>query len=199
MKLSALIRKKQSGGIATAIPATFATLQGGKGVTVARIATVAVASPTKAKAVPLLPEVPRQAFAAPDALLGHLHSCPRPAANDPTLADWKTLDRAYLAHHVQCPQCIAAGRGYGQRCGTGLALWREYDACPVPARKSSRPAAMPADLADLLQAAMLACDFWNDGFEARDAMRQHCMTVPAHHRRAMADHFRELYGERSHD
>ena len=55
---------------------------------------------------------------------------PMPAANDPTLADWKTLDRAYLAHHVQCPQCIAAGRGYGQRCGTGATLWRSYEAAP---------------------------------------------------------------------
>ena len=52
------------------------------------------------------------------------------AANDPRLADWKTLDRAYLAHHVQCPQCIAAGRGYGQRCGTGATLWRSYEAVP---------------------------------------------------------------------
>ena len=55
---------------------------------------------------------------------------PMPAANDPSIADWKTLDQAYLAHHVQCPQCIAAGRGYGQRCGAGAALWRSYEAVP---------------------------------------------------------------------
>ena len=57
---------------------------------------------------------------------------PISAANDPTLADWKTLDRAYLTHHAQCPQCIAAGRGYGQRCGTGATLWRNYQAAPYP-------------------------------------------------------------------
>lgn len=63
---------------------------------------------------------------------------PMQAANDPTLADWKTLDRAYLAHHVQCPQCIAAGRGYGQRCGTGATLWRSYEAVPYPFDRNKR-------------------------------------------------------------
>ena len=42
--------------------------------------------------------------------------------------DWHALDAAYLAHHFNCPACIAAGRGsrYGLRCGTGEALWRAY-------------------------------------------------------------------------
>jgi hypothetical protein len=42
--------------------------------------------------------------------------------------DWKELAAAYHAHHFNCPTCIAAGRGsrYGQRCGAGMALWREY-------------------------------------------------------------------------
>ena len=42
--------------------------------------------------------------------------------------DWKELAAAYHAHHFKCPTCIAAGRGsrYGQRCGTGMALWRAY-------------------------------------------------------------------------
>jgi len=42
--------------------------------------------------------------------------------------DWHALDAAYLAHHFNCPACIAAGRGsrYGLRCGTGAALWRAY-------------------------------------------------------------------------
>lgn len=42
--------------------------------------------------------------------------------------DWKELAAAYHAHHFNCPTCIAAGRGnrYGQRCGTGMALWRAY-------------------------------------------------------------------------
>ena len=43
-------------------------------------------------------------------------------------ADWHALDTAYLAHHFNCPTCIAAGRGsrYGLRCGAGAALWRAY-------------------------------------------------------------------------
>ncbi len=42
--------------------------------------------------------------------------------------DWRVLDAAYLIHHFNCRTCIAAGRGsrYGQRCGTGIALWRAY-------------------------------------------------------------------------
>lgn len=153
----------------------------------------------KAQGKPLTPELRQRVLTHKAELLGYLHSCPRPAANDPVMADWKMLDQAYLAHHAKCPQCIAAGRGYGQRCGAGAALWREYDACPVPLRKSSRPAAMPADLVDLLQAAMLACDFWGDSADKREAMRQHCMTVPVHQRRELTEHFHELYGRHSHD
>jgi len=54
------------------------------------------------------------------------------AANDPepsiNPADWRELAAAYHAHHFNCPQCIAAGRGiqYGRRCAVGLALWRDY-------------------------------------------------------------------------
>jgi len=51
---------------------------------------------------------------------------PVDATPEPT--DWRALDAAYLAHHFNCPTCIAAGRGsrYGQRCGAGMALWRAY-------------------------------------------------------------------------
>ena len=39
-----------------------------------------------------------------------------------------TTSKAYHAHHFSCPICIAAGRGaaYGMRCGTGMALWINY-------------------------------------------------------------------------
>ena len=41
---------------------------------------------------------------------------------------WRELAATYHAHHVNCPTCIAAGRGsrYGERCGAGMALWRAY-------------------------------------------------------------------------
>ena len=32
---------------------------------------------------------------------------------------------AYYLHHFGCAKCIAAGRGYGTRCETGLRLWRD--------------------------------------------------------------------------
>ena len=58
------------------------------------------------------------------------------AANDPNPAPepssdpnaWRELAAAYHAHHFKCSTCIAAGRGavYGLRCGTGAALWINY-------------------------------------------------------------------------
>jgi len=56
-------------------------------------------------------------------------------------SDWKPLHDAYQAHAQQCPTCQSAGRGYGQRCTTGLSLWATYTAAvppaaPVPGRKT---------------------------------------------------------------
>jgi hypothetical protein len=41
-------------------------------------------------------------------------------------SEWDVLDGAYMAHLLNCPICVAAGRGsqYGLRCGTGASLWR---------------------------------------------------------------------------
>ena len=53
MTLAALIRKRESGKVATATPAISATQQGETAETVARIATVAVANPTSPEVTPL--------------------------------------------------------------------------------------------------------------------------------------------------
>lgn len=53
MTLSALIRKRDTGNLATAIPAISATQPKGKAATVARIATVAIANPKEEKTAPL--------------------------------------------------------------------------------------------------------------------------------------------------
>ena len=53
-------------------------------------------------------------------------------------AEWAVLDKAYQSHHFGCPVCIAAGKGYGLRCGTGAALWAEYDRATEPARTPDR-------------------------------------------------------------
>jgi len=59
MSLSNLIRRKSEPvGFATATPATFATLEGGKGGTVASVATVAVAKSPQGQTAPL-PKVGR--------------------------------------------------------------------------------------------------------------------------------------------
>ena len=54
MTLSALIRKRDTGNVATAIPAIFATDGRDSGATVARIATVAVANPKEEKTAPAI-------------------------------------------------------------------------------------------------------------------------------------------------
>ena len=56
-----------------------------------------------------------------------LGSTPPPPAPALTHAEWVTLAKAYQAHHFTCPVCIASGKGYGWRCGTGAALWANYN------------------------------------------------------------------------
>ena len=45
-----------------------------------------------------------------------------------TPRDWRELAAEYHLHHFTCKTCQAAGRGsqYGLRCGTGSALWTNY-------------------------------------------------------------------------
>lgn len=54
-----------------------------------------------------------------------------PAPEPPThTGDWRELADAYNRHHFKCAVCIAAGKGYGLRCGAGAALWSAYEAQP---------------------------------------------------------------------
>ena len=41
---------------------------------------------------------------------------------------WHEADRAYQLHAVGCHQCVAAGKGYGERCGPGAGIWAKYSA-----------------------------------------------------------------------
>ena len=50
----------------------------------------------------------------------------------PNPADWRAVRDAYYSHHHTCPVCIAAGKGYGLRCGAGASLWATYSATPWP-------------------------------------------------------------------
>lgn len=71
--------------------------------------------------------VPTEAISALPERLSSVLAVPSPAVFEKS-DDWHALDAAYLAHHFNCPACIAAGRGsrYGLRCGAGAALWRVY-------------------------------------------------------------------------
>ena len=122
MSLVDLIRKRACNDCATAIPATPAIEYAEESATVAKIATVAVANPQTGHVDPL----------PVGALLGATGGDNPPAANDEVLLDWHALDEEYQLHHVNCSTCVAAGKGYGQRCDTGADLWRKYDAAPIP-------------------------------------------------------------------
>ena len=113
MSAQALIRQAQASGVAL-------RLVGGK---------VKASGPREAVARLLVPLREHRAALA-DALQSEpaepLPITTTDTAPEPT--DWHALDAAYLSHHFNCPTCIAAGRSsrYGQRCGTGMALWRAY-------------------------------------------------------------------------
>lgn len=49
---------------------------------------------------------------------------------------------------------------------------------------------------ELLEAAMRACDAWNDTTQARDQMRRDCLETPPHLRADLLDHFNNTYPDR---
>ena len=52
---------------------------------------------------------------------------------------WKPMADAYHRHHFGCPTCIAAGKGYGLRCGAGASLWTAYIVPPLGDQPGSAP------------------------------------------------------------
>lgn len=123
---------------------------------------------------------------------------PEQAANDASMVDWHALDRAYLDHHMQCQECRTAGRRRGDRCATGAALWRAYEAAPVPwqqpePQRRRAPTQDDRSLSSLHRAAMLACDYWGDSETQRQAMRQWCYAVPAAERGKWTHYYRTTY------
>mgnify|MGYP003358256026 CR=1 FL=1 len=144
---------------------------------------------------PLTPDLRQQVLNHKTELLAYLTA--KPAANEPALHDWEGTDRAYQQHVAHCPQCRSAGQGYGTRCEAGAELWQAHQSAPAPAKLTKAhpaPPAMPYSLTALLQAAMLACDYWGDGAEAREAMRQDCLAIPADKRLELAAYFQQMYG-----
>jgi len=68
----------------------------------------------------------REVFEERAAIAEHDGGLPRPHAEE-----MARLHTDYLVHHWGCKTCIAAGKGYGLRCGSGAALWNAYDAFTV--------------------------------------------------------------------
>jgi hypothetical protein len=52
---------------------------------------------------------------------------------------WQPLADAYHAHHFACAVCVAAGKGFGLRCGAGAALWLTYTEYPSGDHPGSAP------------------------------------------------------------
>ncbi len=120
---------------------------------------------------------------------------PAPTPSGPT---WRELDRAYLAHHQQCSACQCAGRRRGDRCAVGAALWRAYEAAPVPWQipasvKRQETTQKDQNLDALHWAAMRACDFWGDSEAQQQAMREWCDLVPPAERTAWINYCRTIY------
>lgn len=75
----------------------------------------------------------------------------------------------------------------------------ELPAPPLGGGKSGRVNGEEAiGLAALLDAAMRACDFWQDSPQAREAMRRECMATPEHLRADLLAHFRLNYSGGEH-
>lgn len=75
----------------------------------------------------------------------------------------------------------------------------ELPAPPLGGGKSGRVSGEDAiGLAVLLDAAMRTCDHWQDGPEARQAMRQQIEQTPPHLHRDLTDHFRQSYPRGEH-
>lgn len=50
-----------------------------------------------------------------------------------------------------------------------------------------------ATTAELLKAALLACDHWGDSEAARQQMRDECLALPPHQQANLLAHFRQTY------
>lgn len=140
MNLADMLKTDWFGQVATATLATSATHGPETLRSVATVATVSVAIPENLGAAndPASPQA-----IEPQLTLAMVTAIGTAKQPKKTATDWQALDKAYQAHHVNCPTCIAAGKGCGLRCGTGAALWAAYDStdgCAAALRHNKGPA-----------------------------------------------------------
>lgn len=70
----------------------------------------------------------------------------------------------------------------GESCAVALPSTTQHRSfCPDP------------KVAELLAAAMRACDHWGDGPQAREEMRLSCIDTPANQHDDLLEHFRRSY------
>jgi len=122
--LSTLRMKKQFRKAATLTLATPATDKGVQGPTVAKVATVTVASLKlpKLSAANDPSESERELIEERAAIMEYDGGMDRAKAE--RLAN---LHTDYLLHHWTCPTCCSAELLQTKRCSTGLELWNAYE------------------------------------------------------------------------
>lgn len=130
MSLLATLRaRKQNREVATLTVATGATHEGTNAPTVARVASVTVASPEIRQwaAANDPSEVEHELIDERAAIMEYDGGMERPQAERLAL-----LHSTYLMHHWKCKACCAAGQGRGDRCAHGIDLRAAYDLEATP-------------------------------------------------------------------
>ena len=100
------------------------------------------------------------------------------AIRDAAIEAWLTANPANVAKTTARP--VAALANLAE-----LAISRESDANLDPV------------LSELLQAAMRACDAWQDAPGAREQMRRECLDTPPHLRADLRDHLSQAYPDKA--
>lgn len=96
-------------------------------------------------------------------------------------------DAAIEARLMANPANAPSSRGQG---GPKLATFAKLAISQQPG------AHIDPAVTELLDAAMRACDAWNDTAQARDQMRRECLETPPHLRADLLDHFNNTYPDR---
>lgn len=124
MTASALLKRAAESGVVLYLDGGALKARG------CREAVDILAPELRAHKVELLELLARQVFNDPGPPPKTASTQAGPTSSFNVSAEWRALDVAYQAHHFHCTVCVAAGKGYGLRCGVGAQLWSAYEAQP---------------------------------------------------------------------
>jgi len=87
-------------------------------------------------------------------------------------------------------------RGLATAIPANLATDETLNTSSVAGAATVAVATQPPTVTALLDAAMQACGYWDDGEAARQTMREQCLSVPEHLRKELTEHFLKAYPTR---